>query len=273
MEQQDPYVGQVIVQVIRTIEDNLMEAWMALEIHPRVEIYVGRDLTQFVSGIPFPLCNGVFQARFNPEGIDEAIDDALRIFRERKLPGLWWVGPSSSPGDLEEHLRRKGLAAAGNAIGMAVDLSMVTDFSSLPEGISLGEVTDEILLRQFFHPFSTVFSIPPFAADFFREAYESLGFTPQNPLRNYVAFHNGKPVGSASLFLESGAAGIYNMAVLPEFRGKGIGKALILRAVEDAKTLGYGIGVLHAVEGADALYRSVGFQEYCRFASYFWQGA
>lgn len=272
MEQEDPYVGQVLIQVIRTLEENLMEAWMALEVHPRVEIYAGEDLTQFVSGVPFPLCNGIFQARLNPEGIDDAIEEALQIFRERKLPGLWWVGPSSSPEDLESRLQRHGLAAAGNVVGMAADLSMVADSLSFPEGISLAEVTDETLLGQFFHPFSTVFSIPPFAADFFREAYRGLGFEPQTPLRNYVAFHEGRPVASASLFLEAGAAGIYNVAVLPEFRRKGIGKAMTLRAIEDAKTSGYGIGVLHAMEGADALYRSIGFQEYCRFASYLWQG-
>ena len=268
MEQQDPYVGQVILQVIKIIEDNLVEAWMALEAHPQAEIYVGKDLIQFVGGVPFPLCNGIFSARLAPGEIDEAIEDALRIFRERGLPGLWWVGPSSAPEDIGSHLQGHGLTVAADAVGMAVDLSLFEGLSSFPEGVSVEDATDAGLLRQFFHPFSTVFSLPPRAADFFREAYEGLGFEGDTPMRNYVALHEGRPVAAASLFMEAGAAGVYNLAVLPEYRGRGIGKAMVSKTLQDAKTLGYGLGVLHALEGSDSLYRTLGFQEYCRFTSY-----
>lgn len=269
--EQDPYIGQVIVQVIRAIEDNLMEAWLSLEDHPAVEIYAGDDLTQFVSGVPFPLCNAVFQACLDPEGIDDAVEDALGLFRERKLPGLWWVGPSSTPADLENVLERHGLVRAGASVGMAMDLGPMPPRPPLPEGFAIRRVAGEDMMRQWMEPFTTVFSLPPEAAGFFFECYRDLASDPSSPLMHFTAFHDGKPAGTASVVLGTGSAGLYNVAVLPEHRTRGLGTALTLYALEEAKTLGYGLGVLHAVEGKEHLYRRIGFQEYCRFVSYLWQ--
>jgi ribosomal protein S18 acetylase RimI-like enzyme len=269
--EQDPYIGQVIVQVIRAIEENLMEAWLSLEVHPAVEIYAGDDLTQFVSGIPYPLCNGVFHARLDPERIDDAVENALGLFRERGLPGLWWVGPSSEPSNLETVLERHGLVRTGESVGMAMDLGPMPSPPALPEGFEIRRVGGEDLLRRWIHIFSTVFSLPPEAAGFFFECYRDIGSDPSSPLLHFAALHGGKPAGTASLMLGAGAAGLYNVAVPPEYRNRGLGTALTLCALEEAKNLGYGLGVLHAVEGKDSLYRRLGFQEYCRFVSYLWQ--
>lgn len=268
--EQDPYIGQVIVQIIRTIEENLLEAWLSLEVHPDVEIHTDGGLTRFVSGIPFPLCNGIFQARLDSGEIDGAVENALRFFRKRKLPGLWWVGPSSVPPDLETVLKRHGLVRTAASVGMAMDLGPLPRAPVLPEGIDIGPVTGEDMLRRWIRPFSMVFSLPPAAADFFFECYRDLGSDPSSPLLHFAALREGEPVGTASLVLGAGAAGLYNVAVFPEYRNRGLGAALAIHAFEKAKTLGYGLGVLHAVEGKEHLYRGIGFQEYCRFFSYLW---
>jgi GNAT superfamily N-acetyltransferase len=64
--------------------------------------------------------------------------------------------------------------------------------------------------------------------------------------------------------LEEGVGEIQRMYVLPDFRGKGIGRALVNRLIEDARSIGYHrlkLESLEFLEAAHSLYRSVGFRE------------
>ena len=67
-------------------------------------------------------------------------------------------------------------------------------------------------------------------------------------------------------------AGIYALATVPEARGQGLGVALTLAPLLEARAMGYRIGVLASSEMALGLYRRVGFREYCEFHIYFWSG-
>ena len=54
------------------------------------------------------------------------------------------------------------------------------------------------------------------------------------------------------------------MYVLPTYRGKGIGRAIINRLIDDARSIGYCLLRLESLKFLDAahsLYRSVGFHE------------
>jgi GNAT superfamily N-acetyltransferase len=64
--------------------------------------------------------------------------------------------------------------------------------------------------------------------------------------------------------LEEGVAEIQRMYVPPAFRGKGIGRAIVNRLIDDASSIGYRrlkLESLEFLEAAHALYRSVGFRE------------
>jgi predicted acetyltransferase len=67
-------------------------------------------------------------------------------------------------------------------------------------------------------------------------------------------------------------AGIYNVATLPELRKQGIGTALTVAPLLDARAWGYQIGTLQSTQMGLHLYRRLGFQEYCTFNAYFWSG-
>ncbi|MFH0844971.1 MAG: hypothetical protein ABIG67_05490 [Pseudomonadota bacterium] len=53
--------------------------------------------------------------------------------------------------------------------------------------------------------------------------------------------------------------------------GHGIGTAMTYRALQEAKAMGYGMGVLQASEGAVPLYGRLGFQTYFRLSMYVWE--
>jgi GNAT superfamily N-acetyltransferase len=69
--------------------------------------------------------------------------------------------------------------------------------------------------------------------------------------------------------LETGVAEVQRMYVLPAHRGKGIGRAIANRLIDDARSIGYHRLRLESLEFLDAahsLYRSVGFHEIERYA-------
>lgn len=96
-------------EIMEAVENNLIEVWSKMVSLPWIESSRGPDMLRYVSGVPFPLCNGILGAKFSGPNIDGRIEAALTPFKARKLPMFWYVGPSSRPDSLEEHLKAQGL--------------------------------------------------------------------------------------------------------------------------------------------------------------------
>ena len=83
--------------------------------------------------------------------------------------------------------------------------------------------------------------------------------------RFYLAQYDNTIAGVGSLKkLEEGVGEVQRMYVLPGFRGKGIGRAIVNRLIDDARSIGYRqlrLESLEFLEAAHSLYRSVGFHE------------
>jgi GNAT superfamily N-acetyltransferase len=81
--------------------------------------------------------------------------------------------------------------------------------------------------------------------------------------RLYLAEIDGEPVGMGALRpLAPDEAEIKRMYVRPSSRGLGVGRAILQRLIDDARTLGYRTIHLDSapfMHEAHALYRSVGF--------------
>ena len=83
--------------------------------------------------------------------------------------------------------------------------------------------------------------------------------------RFYLVTHGGDSAGVGCLKeLEAGTGEIQRMYVPAEQRGKGIGRAIVNRLIEDARSIGYRQLKLESLEflaAAHSLYRSVGFHQ------------
>jgi len=112
------------------------------------------------------------------------------------------------------------------------------------------------------------------AADYieaFCEWYICMGFNSTTPIRNYIGWLKEKPVATSTLVLGAGVAGIYCVSTIPEARRQGIGAAMTIRPLLDARGMGYRVGTLQASEMGFPVYRQIGFQEYYRVPLYIWQ--
>ena len=83
--------------------------------------------------------------------------------------------------------------------------------------------------------------------------------------RFYLARYKDQIAGVGCLKrLETGVGEVQRMYVPPAYRGKGIGRAIANRLIDDARSMGYRKLRLESLEFLDAahsLYRSVGFQQ------------
>ncbi len=92
--------------------------------------------------------------------------------------------------------------------------------------------------------------------------FASLGLGEEQPWRHYITRLGSTSVGTTSLFLGAGVAGIYNVSTLPAYRRLGIATSSSLLALQDARRLGCRIGVLFASAEGRGVYRRLSFQEY-----------
>jgi [ribosomal protein S18]-alanine N-acetyltransferase len=87
----------------------------------------------------------------------------------------------------------------------------------------------------------------------------------QNHLSTYLVVEDGERIaGYCGVWLVVDEAHITNVAVLPDYRGQGVGEALMQRIMDISKEVGARVMTLEvrvSNEAAKGLYRKMGFQD------------
>jgi hypothetical protein len=87
--------------------------------------------------------NGVYLAKLAPAQADARIAELVRAHDERDAEFRWFVGPSSTPADLPDRLRRAGFVELGTSLGMV--LPVPREPPPVPSDITLCEVGEDEL--------------------------------------------------------------------------------------------------------------------------------
>ena len=250
--------------LVRAIEENQWFAFPHFASPPVGEIHREPDRRWYRTGRDSFLLNGVLGARFPAEEVGERIEVTLEPFRG--LPMVWVTGPATAPPDLGERLVARGFAEEEQS-GMAVDLAALPDPADLPRGVEIDRVDDDpVALREGADIVELAFEMPAVVLDTLLESLSALAPEDRELVHSYVATLHGEPVGASTLFLGAGVAGIYNVATVPDARGRGIGTAIALHPLGEARALGYRAGILQSTPAATHLYRRLGFRELCSVA-------
>jgi GNAT superfamily N-acetyltransferase len=217
---------------------------------------------------PSPFFDGVLMSRFTESAADRHLDDTLTAFGYPERPLIWLVTPSSTPADLGRRLLGRGLALRSDLPGMAVRLDQV-QWHDPPPGLEIEVARDLERLTALNGVTAAGFGMPTGLDNLFLRAYASLAFDDSRWVP-YVGVIDGKVVASTILMHDRDAAGLYAVAVLPEYQRRGIGGALTLRALADARQRGVSLVTLRASEAGAPMYARLGFREYCRIQQYWW---
>jgi GNAT superfamily N-acetyltransferase len=234
-------------------------------------VYDGPDLLWTITDIPFVVFNSVCRAHLEAHTVDYAIEAAIARCQSRRVPMLWTTGPSTSPDNLGSRLVAHGFRHAEDEPQMAVGLHEMGDAFSAPHGLTIELVRDERTLARWCWACNAGFAMPPFAEAAWLDLYCSIGLQAGGPMRHFLGCMDGAPVATSSLLLAGGVAGVGSVTTLPASRGHGIGTAMTLAALCEARATGYRFGVLGASDMGQGLYRRIGFREVCRFGAYVWR--
>jgi GNAT superfamily N-acetyltransferase len=237
-------------------ENNLHGLYRFLARKGGKELVVEKDISWVIAKPSWP--NFLFELQFESHGIESRLDQIIARIEEYAAPPVIKLGPNAKPSDLESHLERKGFEHFLSHPGMAADLMKLRIDFARPDGLSIEVVDNSESLGKWVD----------LAQGFEVSLYERLLSDPS--IKLYLGLLNGQPVAKSLLFLSAGVAGIYVVSVLPEHRKVGIGTAMTLAPLLDARKLGFRIAILQASPLGEPIYRKMGFEEFFKLKYYRW---
>jgi len=289
METENILINPSEAELVAAVEENLFNLFRAMMALPSSEIDEGDKLSRHLAFPHNPMFKGVWRTRLAAAEADEAIDETLAWFKSRNAPFLfWWTGPGTTPEDLGERLMARGLLSmegqmetlakgikqtALGAPGMVADLRDMNEatLKQVPPGFTIEVVQDETALGDFKRIFVESYEIPEWAGQAWVDATRQLGIG-RTPWQMYVGYLNGQPVATNMLFNGGGVASVYAVATVPSARGQGIGGAITLKPLLEAREMGYRYAVLFATEMGVHAYQRIGFRlTEARINRYLWR--
>jgi GNAT superfamily N-acetyltransferase len=144
---------------------------------------------------------------------------------------------------------------------MAADLAHMNEsaLGQAPGNFVIREVTTEAGLYDFKKVFVETYEIPEWAGQAWVDAALKAGIG-KTAWRMYVGYLNGEAAATNMLFIGGGVASVFAVAAIPSVRGKGIGGAITLKPLLEARDMGYKYAVLFATEMGVGAYKRIGFR-------------
>jgi predicted N-acetyltransferase YhbS len=256
-------------RLVAAMEENAALALCEFALGAGGESYQGPEMTRYISGLQIAFFNGVIAARLDPSQIDASITAALAPFQARNLPLTWMVGPGTQPQDLGQRLVAHGLELAGESPWMAIDISAVAPRQLIPD-VTFIPVTTIEQVAWFAHVSAVSFGVPPEVEPSFQRIAAHVCLTSDQHWLLHLALLDGAPVATCMTYLQSGVAGLYTIATLPEARNRGIAGELTRDALLNAQERGYHVAALQASRMGYPVYQRLGFQTCATFHEYEW---
>jgi GNAT superfamily N-acetyltransferase len=207
-----------------------------------------------------------------PPTVDETehIHETIDFFQTKGRTSFsWCLAPGLEESDWGHQLEAHGFRLVTGPPGMAVDLSIIPERVPVPEEYRIQQVEDMESMKIWLKTFLLGYSFSP---DWEAPSLDFMLSTLSDPNgTSYLAFVNDQPVAVSTVLYRAGVAGIFNVATLKEWRGKGLGAAVTLQPLLSAQAKGYRVGTLQSSDMGYKVYQSLGFKEVCRMNQYEWQ--
>jgi len=252
---------------IKAIHDSWNSMMLLFFNTPYYETVRTQYLTTVDCSVKIPWFNRVMHTRLMSTNVDEKIQETIAYFSSKGLPFTWQVDPTDTPEDLPEHLEKHGLTLSSGP-GMALVLSE----------LKIPETQDDLIFERvrtreqcevFAWLMAKGYGIPEFVWEDYTQMVMGIGI--RDDFFHYLGYLDGQPVATATVLYSDGVAGIYNIATLPEARGRRMGSMMTAAPLIDARERGYKVSILHSTKIAYNVYKRLGYEEICRKVGYVWK--
>lgn len=212
---------------------------------------------------------GVLWSRLWVGEADEVIAEQVGFFRELQQEFEWKTYSHDTPADLGERLLAAGLVAEpAETLLVGVTAEQVGG-AGAPEGVRIERVTDAAGVELMVEANERAFGRD---GGHLREmVLARLAEDPENIVA-VVAMAGDEPVSSARMEMVPGTsfAGLWGGGTAPEWRGKGIYRALIAYRAEIASRLGYRYLQVDATDDSRPILERLGFTPLATTTPYIW---
>ena len=234
--------------------------------HPRATYYETPQYTLLNSGTRMAMLNRVLDTNLTVNEANKTIKDLIDYFGSKQLPFTWQVDPWDQPSDLAERLEEAGFHR-DETPGMAVRIDELIE-PTRPDNFSYEKVKSLEKLSSYTWLLCRAYQMPEFVWDSLVGGFKNLGLV--DYFQHYIGYYDGEPVATSSILYSDGVAGLYNVATMPDVRGKGIGAMISYVPYIDALKRGYRFGILHSTKMGYNVYKRLGFEEICKLIRYQW---
>ena len=257
--------------LVRAIKDNLYGYFHGLGRSEITEMDEGPGWLRWCTPISHSWFNGVICSRPPVEGDAALVESTLAFFHSRGTPAItWWFSPGQPPAEWAPYLQAHGFRFENNTPGMALALDILPANQRLPAGLEIVRVEDSSALETWVDVFAEGYPIPAEIKPHLLTLLAELGL--ELPTSHYLGLLDSHPVATSNMFLGAGVAGVMFVATLPAARGRGVGAAMTLRPLYDARQLGYQAGILQSSQMGYPIYRRMGFQHLTAMEHFYWPG-
>ncbi|MFE9421439.1 GNAT family N-acetyltransferase [Kitasatospora sp. NPDC006697] len=202
--------------------------------------------------------SAVLWSGLDEAGADAAIAEQVRWFAAQGREFEWKHYSHDRPADLPERLLAAGFTAEPSETLMVAEAAGQTAEVALPDGVRLRTATDEEGVRQLSEVHRAAFGehADRFEAQLLAQLAESPG-----TLTVVLAMAGGRAVGGARMETLPGVsfAGLWGGGTLPEWRGKGLYRALVAERARAAVARGYRYLQVDALPTSRPILERLGF--------------
>ncbi|QIG41635.1 GNAT family N-acetyltransferase [Nocardioides anomalus] len=187
--------------------------------------------------------------------VDEVLDRAAALGRDAVT---FWITGTTRPADLEAHLRERGAEPTEHLDVLARPLDALPDLD-VPADVDVRRVVDEASWRD-----AEAIGVEVFGGSFpDDEAVAAAVGRIRDAAPQFVAYRDGRPLGTAGASYVDGVARLWGGGVRQEARGTGLYRALLDVRLQAARAAGCRFALVKGrVETSGPVLRRAGFERY-----------
>jgi ribosomal protein S18 acetylase RimI-like enzyme len=226
-----------------------------------MEVHQKEELVYVDSGLSCDTFNLIHVFSGNEEAA-RLLREAVTHFREVQRDFCVWIRDEYQTPILQQTLASLGTTEQGSEVAMMLDLANYHPM--LPnDRATIQQVQSPAQLRDYAHVLAHNWTPPDSHVIHYYEQTATHYLNPAHRIGLYVYYQENIPVATVELFpTDDHTVGIYGLATLAAYRGRGIGSALFTYVLHRAKEQGFRQIILQASADGIGIYRRMGFVEH-----------